>query len=795
MKRATIRRDWPYLAIILGTLAFLPLVVVDWNVRPVPAILSVAAWLGLSSAAVIRMRLTSPEVVEPRDPARLSDSSSALPPERVAASAQTAAGSRADAPRIAGHLVIEKIWLASEVMTNIGPQSEMGEIRRTIVEAAQTALESELVALFTIDPYTGDIQCEGAKEVREDLQRPFLDLCRTRLADRSRRNAWTIEIDHREPGSQDAQRILRDRGIQRIVACPVRSQGSARGALVAFFTSNPCPSSEKVAIMEAVAAHASVAISHGLAIEQSRELLEDLAGANEELSFQATSDGLTGLANHRTFQQAVADLCRKSSNSPDRVFSLAMVDVDHFKVYNDTHGHRQGDAVLLKVARALSSGLRQGDVAARYGGEEFAIIFRKTTKDTAFAAADRIRREIARQSYRKGAVTVSVGLAECPTDGTTPGELIEHADKALYHAKITGRNRVFVWGSAGSLASENARSSEADKPPKAVLVIENPAEESAGMIGDMLSEMLCRVEVAASSIEAIELLKTRVFDIALVSRDALPNKDVRSLANLAAIHPHMPIVLIAAELPIPEGREALWRGASDILVKPYNPAELPVVIERNIERRRLELQRMMEKSTGLMLQAIEALVAAIDAKDHFTAGHSERVTWLSLAISQELDISNEERYALELAARLHDIGKLALPDSSLNKRSPLTEEDWDAIRQHPVMGAKIVGTIDELAYVSTIIRHHHERLDGTGYPDGLRGPAIPYLSRIIGVADAYEAMTSERAYRGRLTPTEAFEELYRGSGIHYSPEILEVLKKQLIAQGEIVEIADQQSAA
>ncbi len=157
-----------------------------------------------------------------------------------------------------------------------------------------------------------------------------------------------------------------------------------------------------------------------------------------------------------------------------------------------------------------------------------------------------------------------------------------------------------------------------------------------------------------------------------------------------------------------------------------------------------------------------------------------------MALCDELKLSNEERYALELAAKLHDIGKLALPDSALNKQSPLTEEEWQAMRQHPAQGAKIVGAISELAYVSTIIRHHHERLDGTGYPDGLVGPAIPYMSRIIAVADAYEAMTAERAHRKSLTAAEAVRELRRHSGTYYEPEVIDVLERQLDSRGEII---------
>jgi putative nucleotidyltransferase with HDIG domain len=219
-----------------------------------------------------------------------------------------------------------------------------------------------------------------------------------------------------------------------------------------------------------------------------------------------------------------------------------------------------------------------------------------------------------------------------------------------------------------------------------------------------------------------------------------------------------------------------------------------MLVERNVERCRLERERMTQKGVGLMLQSIDALVSAIDAKDHYTAGHSQRVTALGLAIADELNAPADERTALEFAARLHDVGKLALPDSALNKQSQLTEMEWAAMRQHPVVGSKIVGAIDELAYVSTIIRHHHERLNGTGYPDGLRGEAIPYPARIIAVADAYEAMTSERAYRAKLTPQEAFDELKQYVGTFYASEIVNALGNVLLASGELNHARDRRAA-
>lgn len=692
------------------------------------------------------------------------------------------------------HARFAHIISAIEAISELGPSADLAETKRKLVKACSVGMNTDLAALFTIDPCTGSIECESTAGVSEALQQASLRLLDKRITDRSQTHAWVV-TDFSTPDAcdMDDARVFADAGVRTVIACPFRSQTSACGALMAFFATDVDELRDKVFGIEVLAGQTSTVLSYALTLEQSRFLLDDLAGANQELSLQATVDGLTGLPNHRTFQQTLSDMCRRSQRKGGRPLCVVMADVDHFKIYNDTYGHREGDAVLQKVGKIMAAGLRHGDMAARYGGEEFALIFQNICKDDAFAAAERIRRAIADQTFRKGVVTVSMGLAEFPLDASTPGELVERADKALYHAKVTGRNRVFAWGTMGIRAQE--RNDGDDARTKTVLVLEQPDDPCAGVLKDTLSANSCAVESAANITEAAELLKTRTFDIALVSLEALPRRDVKSLSTLAAIHPHMPIVLLTIDLPAHESREALRRGASDILLKPYNPAELPVVVERNIERQRLELQRLMQKSTGVMLQAIEALVAAIDAKDPFTAGHSQRVTALALALCEDLKLSNEERYALELAAKLHDIGKLALPDSALNKQSPLTEEEWQAMRDHPAQGARIVGAISELAYVSTIIRHHHERLDGTGYPDGLTGPAIPYMSRIIAVADAYEAMTSERAHRSRLTPAEAVAELRRHSGTYYEPEVIDVLERQLAARGEITLQSFEEKAA
>jgi response regulator RpfG family c-di-GMP phosphodiesterase len=311
-----------------------------------------------------------------------------------------------------------------------------------------------------------------------------------------------------------------------------------------------------------------------------------------------------------------------------------------------------------------------------------------------------------------------------------------------------------------------------------VLIVEND-QEARRTLEECLAKAGYEMHYASSAAQAAELLRTRKFDIMLSDTLVLGAEGVEVLGLATAIHPTMPIVLTAEPSMAGAAREAMRHGVTDLLVTPFNENELPVVIERNIERKRLERQMLLEKSTGILLQAIDALVAAIDAKDRMTAGHTTRVTHICLAIADTLGMPSEERYTLELAARLHDIGKISLPDSALNKSGALSEEEWAAMMRHPAVGSQIVGAIGDLSYVATIVRHHHERLDGKGYPDGLQGEAIPLLARIIGVADAFEAMTSERSFRRKMSSAEAISELRRCVNTHYSAEIVEALVESL----------------
>ena len=177
--------------------------------------------------------------------------------------------------------------------------------------------------------------------------------------------------------------------------------------------------------------------------------------------------------------------------------------------------------------------------------------------------------------------------------------------------------------------------------------------------------------------------------------------------------------------------------------------------------------------------AIRALAAALDARDPYTAGHSERVGVLSVAIGRVLRLPDTDLEILRLGSLLHDIGKIGIPDAVLRKPGPLTREEFGAVMQHPVVGARILRTIPFLQPHLAIVELHHERPDGRGYPKGLQGEDIPLLARVVHVADAYDAMTSERAYRQARSSDEALRELWRCSGTEYHAEIVGALARAL----------------
>ena len=228
-----------------------------------------------------------------------------------------------------------------------------------------------------------------------------------------------------------------------------------------------------------------------------------------------------------------------------------------------------------------------------------------------------------------------------------------------------------------------------------------------------------------------------------------------SIANMAATHD------VASRLPLTGSSLEL-----DALTDTFNELMASVALAE-------------AQTEAAYTGAIRALAAALDARDPYTAGHSDRVSVLSVAIGKTLSLSADDHEVLRLGALLHDIGKIGVPDDVLRKPGALTDAEFDTIKQHPVLGARILRSVPFLARHIPIVELHHERPDGRGYPTGLRGEDIPLAARIVHVADAYDAMTSSRAYRGARPSSDALRELWRCAGTEFQAEIVGALSTAL----------------
>lgn len=183
--------------------------------------------------------------------------------------------------------------------------------------------------------------------------------------------------------------------------------------------------------------------------------------------------------------------------------------------------------------------------------------------------------------------------------------------------------------------------------------------------------------------------------------------------------------------------------------------------------------KLQSEREGMLLSAIESLVMALETKDEYTYGHSSQVSSISVAIGREMGMNQEDLFSLRVAALLHDIGKIGIPDQVLNKRGSLTEEEWELIKKHPGIGARIIAGIPLLQQVGNMVLHHHARWDGRGYPEIISGSDIPIGSRIIAVADTYQAMTSDRPYRKGLSAAVALSEIQACSGKQFDPAVVD----------------------
>jgi putative two-component system response regulator len=291
---------------------------------------------------------------------------------------------------------------------------------------------------------------------------------------------------------------------------------------------------------------------------------------------------------------------------------------------------------------------------------------------------------------------------------------------------------------------------------------------------------------AGSAGQALDELRNNV--VALVLLDIkMPGKSgTELLPEIKASYPDTAVVMATAITDTSTAIQCMKQGAYDYITKPFNLDEVILGVDRALEKRRLELENrdyqqhleqkveeQAKKIRASFLSAITALAYALEAKDKYTSGHSQRVAETSVAIAKELGMPQDSIDKIRLAGLVHDIGKIGVRESVLNKPCRLTDEEFNHIKSHCEIGEHILTPIVEDEEILKAVRHHHERYDGRGYPDGLSGKQIPLGARILAVADTYDAMTSERPYREAMSAEATYTEIERGKGTQFDPEVVD----------------------
>ncbi len=328
------------------------------------------------------------------------------------------------------------------------------------------------------------------------------------------------------------------------------------------------------------------------------------------------------------------------------------------------------------------------------------------------------------------------------------------------------------------------------------LIVEDDADLRNSLVR-FVSGLGHEVTGAATAADAMAEIRRRKVSCVLLDVRLPDGSGLDLVPRLVEHEPHVAILMLTAVNDAHAAALCMQRGALDYLVKPVDLSDLERAISRALARRReaveqeqtqawlkheivrrgAELRRERGNLERISVATLEALVNALEAKDRYLRGHSARIADLSALVAAEMGLSDEQVETVRTAGRLHDIGKIGIRESVLNKKGPLTEEEFEHVKTHVVIGAQILAPLTHLRDVIGFVRSHHERMDGTGYPDALASDAIPLGARIIGAAEVYDALTTARPYQERMEPQEAVDRMRDLIGTVLDPAVHDALAR------------------
>ena len=513
--------------------------------------------------------------------------------------------------------------------------------------------------------------------------------------------------------------------------------------------------------------------------EEVRKKLESKIVSYKEKLY---SDALTGVYNRRFYEENV-------KNSKINA-GVAMLDVDDFKLYNDSLGHIAGDMALCACVDTIKSCIRKSDLAIRYGGDEFLIIIYDVTEDEfrkkLMDMQDAINKTVIPE-YSKLQLKVSIGGVLCKDETVTDAVL--RADSLMYIAK-NRKNIVIIEN------DEDITKEELDEIKQQVLIVDDSIVNR-----ELLSEMLgndFRILEAANGAECIEKLKEYGTGISIVLLDmVMPVMDgygVLDYMNRKHWIDDIPVIMISGEDSESYVRKAYEMGVSDYISRPF---DVKVVYQRVVNTIKLyakqrRLIRMVtdqiyrrENNNKILISILSHIVEFRNGESGSHVIHINKLTDMLLkelvGITDRYDITGDDIELIATASALHDIGKIGIDDAILNKPGRLTDEEFEVMKTHTVIGARMLDDLDAfkgeklLKTAWQICRWHHERYDGNGYPDGLKGDDIPISAQVVSVADVYDALTSDRVYKSAFSHEKAMQMILDGECGQFNPVLLQCL--------------------